>query len=76
MKSGKRKIRVIPGASRDLVEPQDDGSLRVYVTAPPEKGRANKAVINLLAKYFDIKKSQIDIISGHMNRDKIVYLAG
>ena len=72
MKSGKRKIRVIPGASRDLVEPQDDGSLRVYVTAPPEKGRANKAVINLLAKYFDIKKSQIEIVSGHRGQNKTV----
>lgn len=65
-------IKVIPRAKRALVK--DGDPLRVYVNQPPEDGRANDAVIKLLAEHFKIPKSKIKIIKGEKNRDKIVEL--
>src|SRR5690349_20302334 len=45
-------VRVIPRAKRRAVEPQPDGSLLVRVTAPPEDGRANDAVLEAVAEHF------------------------
>lgn len=51
----------------------NDGELyKVYVTAAPEKGKANKKMIELLAEYFKASKSQIKIIKGEISRNKIV----
>ena len=51
---------------------REDNVLRVYTTVAPENGRANSAVIELLAKYFDVPKSSIKIIKGLSARDKVV----
>ena len=49
-----------------------DGSLLVYVREPAVEGRANKAVIKLLAEYFKVPKSQVKIVRGYTIRQKIV----
>lgn len=64
-------IRVTPHAKQNKVV-ESDGVLRVYTTVAPENGRANSAVIELLAKYFDIPKSRIKILKGLTGRDKVV----
>ena len=64
-------IRVTPHARQNKVV-ESDGVLRVYTTTAPEKGRANDAVIELLAEYFDVPKSKIKILKGLTGRDKIV----
>ena len=64
-------IRVTPHAKQNKVV-EKDGVLRVYTTVAPENGRANGAVIELLAKYFDVPKSRIKIIRGETSRDKVV----
>ena len=67
------------GATRiEGVEARDDGSsvLRVRVTAPPDKGKANKAVIALLAKALSVPKSALTITAGETARLKTVRLAG
>ena len=66
-------VRVIPGASRDLVKPES-GTLKVYVTKPAQDGRANARVIELLAKHFGIKKYEICIIKGERSRNKAVQI--
>lgn len=66
------KIRVIPRARRNAVEAQDDGTLRVYTTAAPTDGDANTAVIKMLARHYDVPKSQIQIIRGATARDKVI----
>jgi uncharacterized protein (TIGR00251 family) len=66
-------VRVIPGASRDLVK-DEAGKLKVYVTKPAQDGRANARVIELLAKHFGIKKYEISIIKGEKARDKAVQI--
>jgi len=63
-------VRVIPKAKQNVVKETSNG-LRVYVTAPPEKGKANVAVVNLLSKHFDVKKYHINIVSGQHTKDKV-----
>jgi uncharacterized protein YggU (UPF0235/DUF167 family) len=69
-------VRVTPGAAREglTVEPGPDGAprLRVRVTAPPEDGRANAAVLALLAKALRLPRSALAIERGAASRDKLV----
>lgn len=65
------KVRVTPHARQNKVV-ECDGILRVYTTAVPDKGRANVAVIELLAGYFKVPKSRIKILSGLAFREKTV----
>ena len=64
-------IKVIPNAKKEQIKKSDNG-LRIYVTVPPEGGRANRAVIKLLSKELDIAKSKIEIIKGEKTREKII----
>lgn len=69
-------IRVTPKASRNAVkvETQADGSViyRVYVTTVAEDGKANKAVIEVLAEFLDVRKSALKIVQGLTNRNKVI----
>ena len=71
---------IIVHAKENKVEKQQDlfngNSFKVYVTAPPEKGKANKKMIELLSEYFKVPKSQIRILKGEISRNKIVDIAG
>ena len=58
------RIKVVPGASRDRIMGELDGALKVGVSAPPEKGRANKAVVGLLARALGLRPSLLRIASG------------
>lgn len=66
------KIRVIPNASRNEVIVEDGGKLKVRVTAKATEGKANKAVIEVLADYFGVKKSKVTLLQGEKSRDKIL----
>jgi uncharacterized protein YggU (UPF0235/DUF167 family) len=63
-------VRVQPGASRNGIRGVRAGSLHVCVTQSAEKGRANQAVRDLLAKALRIRKSRIDLLAGRSSRDK------
>ncbi len=63
-------VRVTPHAKQNKVV-ESDGVLRVYTTVAPENGRANNAVIELLADYLDVPKSRIKILKGLTGRDKV-----
>ena len=67
-------VRVTPHAKQNKVV-ESDGVLRVYTNAAPEKGKANAAVIELLAKHFGVAKSQIKIVRGDTTRDKFIEIA-
>ena len=60
-------IKVIPNAKRNNVLKEND-RLKVYVTAPPVNGKANKAVIKVLAEYLKIKKRNVKIIKGNKSK--------
>jgi hypothetical protein len=65
------KIKVIPRAKKELIK-EEGGVLKVYVIAPPEDGRANEAVVKILAKHFDVAKNCVRIVKGETGRNKIV----
>lgn len=76
MKGQMLQVRVTPKASsnRIKIEEQADGTklYRVYVTVVPEDGKANQAVIKLLAKELGLPKSSLTIVRGLSTRDKLV----
>ena len=69
-------VRVQPRAKRNAVQPAAGGGVKVYVTAPPEDGRANDAVVETIAEWLGVKRRQVEIISGETNRNKVVRVTG
>lgn len=74
-------VRVAPRAGRNRIEgpvAEADGgiALKVAVTAPPEDGKANDAVIALLAKAWRLPKSGFRVIHGATTRRKLLHVAG
>ena len=69
-------IRVQPRASRNAVDVSDDGTIRVRVTSPPDRGRANDAVVELIAQRLGVPKSAVTISRGHRSRDKLIGVQG
>lgn len=65
-------IKVFPRAGKNEVEKISDAELKIRVTAAPEQGRANEAVIKILAEYFGVPKSSINIVGGKSARTKII----
>jgi uncharacterized protein (TIGR00251 family) len=65
-------IKAKPGAKEDKIERVDEVNYVVYVKAPPVDGKANAAIVKLLAGHFDVSQSLIEIISGHMARVKVI----
>ncbi|MFP4176421.1 MAG: DUF167 domain-containing protein [Planctomycetota bacterium] len=63
---------VTPGASQNAVRGEHAGRMKVAVTAPPEGGKANDALTDLLARKLDVSKSNITILSGHRSQEKEV----
>ncbi len=69
-------LRVAPGASQAKVVGRYGTAWKLRVTAPPEDGKANDAVVRLLAETLGLSKGDVAIVSGHGARDKVVSLAG
>ncbi|NOX97484.1 MAG: YggU family protein [Nitrospirae bacterium] len=65
------QVRVIPKAKKNNLK-QEGNKLKVYLTAPPVEGKANKLLVELLAQHFKLKKSRIKIVKGEKSRDKLV----
>ena len=73
---GRISLKVVPGSSRDEVVGWLGDSLKVKVKAPPEKGRANEAVVALLADHLGIDPTSIAVVSGHGSPAKVVAIEG
>ncbi len=65
------QVRVVPRARRNEVK-SCDGGYKAYLTAVPVDGKANKALLEVLADHLNIKRSQLKIIKGEKSRDKVV----
>lgn len=68
------KVTVVPKASKNEVVGIYNDTLKVKVMAAPEKGKANAAVIEVIADCFNLKKSQVQLISGDTSRNKTFLL--
>jgi uncharacterized protein len=70
-------VRVVTRAQRDeIVGLQEDGSLKIRLTAPPTDGKANEALIAFLASRLGVEQSAVDIIAGKDKRDKMITVEG
>jgi hypothetical protein len=65
-----------PRAKKDEIAGIQEGSLKVRVTSPPLQGRANQACIDVIAYTLGLKKSAVEIISGHTSRRKRLCIRG
>lgn len=65
------KVRVVTNAKKERIISEGD-VYKIYVSAPPEKGKANKKIIELVADYFKVKKSSVSIISGLRSKEKTI----
>jgi len=68
--------RVQPQARRNGIQGEVGGCLKVAVNAPPDKGKANQALIDVLAIALELRRSQIHVIGGLTQRQKTVLLQG
>ena len=69
-------MRVSPGARRTEIAGRHGDGWKVRVAAPPEDGRANEAVLRLLAAQLGLPRRAVTIVSGHTAREKVVELDG
>ena len=63
-------VKAMPKASKNAIKLDEQGNIKIYVTAVPEHGKANKAIINLIAKELKIAKSQLKLIRGETSKEK------
>lgn len=70
------RLRVSPGAGRSAVVGRHGAAWKLRVAAPPERGKANDAVVDLLAATLALPRPNVRLVSGLGARDKIVELAG
>ena len=66
------RVRVKPNAREAALEEQDDGTWIARVKAAPVDGRANEALIELVARHFDVRKARVSIASGAGSRLKTI----
>ena len=71
----KVKVKVQPGSRVEALEEQADGSWLARVKAPPVDGKANDALIALVAVHFGVRKAQVHIKSGASSRLKLISIA-
>ncbi len=69
-------IHVTPGAKKTAVGGEHGDALRVSVNAPPDKGKANKAVIEALAEALNLRRGDLEITAGDTSRRKTVFICG
>jgi uncharacterized protein len=69
-------VRAQPGARRNEIRGVQAGMLKVCVTQSPEKGKANKAIVELLCKQLSLRKSQIELLSGETSHNKRFLVRG
>jgi uncharacterized protein (TIGR00251 family) len=74
--STRLRLRVSPGAHRTELVGRHGDAWKVRVSAPPEDGRANDAVLKLLADRTGLPRRSVAIVSGHSSREKMVQMDG
>src|SRR5260221_14793315 len=69
-------VHAQPGARKNGITGVHAGRLKVAVTRAPEKGKANQALVKLLAELFDLKRSQISLVAGETSNHKKFLISG
>ena len=67
------RVKVIPRSPKtEIVGTLEDGTLKVRVAAPPEKGKANEELCRFLAKHFGVARQTVEVVSGETATSKLV----
>ena len=69
-------VRAQPRARQARIVGEHGGAIKIAVTEPPEKGKANQAIAEFLCEQFGVKKSQVALLSGATSRDKRFLITG
>ena len=69
-------VRAQPNARKPGIVGEHNGALKIAVAVPPEDGRANKALIELLCEVLHLRRSQVELLSGEKSRDKHLLIRG
>ena len=75
-KSARILLKIQPNSSRNELAGINDGIPKIKIAAPPVKGKANRELIDFLAKLLGINRRGIVILSGHTTRNKLVGVSG
>ena len=76
METVRLSVRLTPRASREEIAGFEGETLRVRVTAPPVEGRANRALVRLLAKRLGLPLGAVRVVTGQTSRSKVVAIDG
>jgi uncharacterized protein YggU (UPF0235/DUF167 family) len=74
--STRLRLRVVPGSTRPGIVGRYGEAWKVRVSEAPERGRANEAVLELLAESLSVPRRDLELVAGHGGRDKVVELHG
>ena len=69
-------VKIVPGSSKTSVCGLLDGMVKIKISAPPEKGKANQSLVKYLAKKLGVKRKDVHIISGQTSPVKSVEISG
>ena len=69
-------VRVVPRAKKNDIVGVEGGVLRVRLTAPPVRGKANEALVEFLAQALGVRKGQVEIARGQKAKDKAIRVRG
>ncbi|NPA12994.1 MAG: DUF167 domain-containing protein [Aquificae bacterium] len=67
----KIQVKVKPSSKKEGIRQIEEGYLEVRVNKPPEKGKANQRVVELLAEHFGVSKSKVKLLKGETSREKL-----
>lgn len=69
-------VKVTPNAGRNEITGIKEGVLQVRIGAPPDKGKANKELVDFLSRTLGVKKSSVLIVKGQASRNKVIVIEG
>jgi len=69
-------IKVQPNAVKNQVVGLSNGAWRIKIAAPPDKGKANKELVEFLSEVLGLRKDQVTIVKGHTSHNKLVSVGG
>ncbi len=69
-------VKVVPRASKNQIAGMEGDAVKIRLTAPPVEGKANAALVRFLAETLGVSRAQIEIVTGHASRHKVVRVRG
>ena len=69
-------VKVVPRASKNQIAGVEGGAIKVRLNAPPVEGKANDVLIAFLANALDVRRAQVEIVTGYRSRRKVVRVRG